>query len=84
MWWTVDEVDALAVHKMSVSVTRRMARFAGIPLEKCPIALDRFGNTGSVSANMTLLAAYEDENREKGDKIITCGVGAGLDLILLF
>ncbi len=81
--WTVDDVDALVVHQMSVSVTNRMADRVGIPREKCPITCDRFGNTGTVSAPHTLLSAVEDLKLQKGNKVIVCGIGAGLGFMIM-
>ena len=81
--WKAGDLSKLVIHQISLPVIHRIAEQVGVPLEKCPITCDYYGNTASVSAPFTLMKAAEDPDLKKGDKIIVCGIGAGLGLMIM-
>ena len=50
----------------------------GIPLEKCWINIDRYGNTSSASMPITLDEANRTGRLKKGDVIAMMAIGAGM------
>ena len=49
-----------------------------IPLEKCWLNIDRYGNTSSASLPMTLDEANRAGRLKKGDLIAMMAIGAGM------
>lgn len=60
--------------RISDSVSKKM----GIPKEKVPINLDRFGNTSSASIPLLLDEYHKKGIFKKDQLILTVGFGAGL------
>ncbi|MGJ0504509.1 MAG: 3-oxoacyl-[acyl-carrier-protein] synthase III C-terminal domain-containing protein, partial [Methylocystis sp.] len=50
----------------------------GVPLEKCWINIDRYGNTSSASMPITLDEANRAGKLKKGDVIAMMAIGAGM------
>lgn len=81
--WKARDLAALVIHQINIPVVHAIADAVGVPREKCPITCDRFGNMASVSAPFTLISALNERDFKKGDKIIVCGIGAGMSFMVL-
>lgn len=74
---TVDDYDLFLFHQANRFIIKQLAKKLKIPLDKIPISLDRFGNTGGVSIPLTLCDAASNFG-QKELRVLTCGFGIGL------
>jgi 3-oxoacyl-[acyl-carrier-protein] synthase III len=66
-------------HQANEYLIKFVAGRAGISLEKVPLSIGRFGNTGAASVPLTLaLAGPPSDNREKPYQVMLLGFGVGL------
>ncbi len=74
--WKPDDVDHLICHQVGSKPHHRMAKLAGIALEKAPTIFQRYGNLTSATMPVTLDTAKPDA----GDRILILGAGSGLSI----
>lgn len=76
--WSIDGTDFFLLHQPHKYLLQCLAEKAGIPMEKVPIGLERFGNTSGASIPMVMTTELGPE-RLAGDKnLVMLGFGAGL------
>jgi 3-oxoacyl-[acyl-carrier-protein] synthase-3 len=75
---TVEDVDLLVPHQANIRIIEAMAKYAGLPLEKVFINVDRYGNMSSASVPVGLDEAHEQGLIGPGSNILTVAFGAGL------
>jgi 3-oxoacyl-[acyl-carrier-protein] synthase-3 len=78
----VDDVGQFLFHQANGFVIRSMARSLGIPPEKAPLLVERFGNTSSASIPMTLCQKFGSQecSAENVSLQTTMLVGFGVGL----
>ncbi len=74
--WSPDDVDHLICHQVGSKPHHRMAKLAGIALEKAPTIFQSDGNLTSATIPVTL----ERANPNIGDRILILGAGSGLSI----
>lgn len=74
--WRPDDVDHLICHQVGSKPHHRMAKLAGIGLEKAPTIFQSYGNLTSATIPVTLDTAHP----EAGDRILILGAGSGLSI----
>lgn len=74
----MDAYDDLVLHQANMMIIKNIAKRVGMPMEKVPVSLDRFGNTSGASVPLTIVDKYGgcEENREI--RMLTSGYGVGL------
>lgn len=75
---TADEVDLMVPHQANIRIIESTAKYAGIPMEKVFINLDRYGNMSSASIPVALDEAREQGLIREGSNVLTATFGAGL------
>ena len=75
---TIDDVDLLVPHQANIRIIEATAKYAGLPLEKVFINVDRYGNMSSASVPVALDEAQEQGRVGPGSNILTVAFGAGL------
>ncbi len=75
---SVDEVDLMIPHQANIRIIEATARYAGIPMERVYVNLDRFGNMSSASIPVALDECLEEGRIGKGDLVLSAAFGAGL------
>lgn len=75
---TVDDVDLLVPHQANIRIIEATAKYAGLPLDKVFINVDRYGNMSSASVPVGLDEAVEQGLIGPGANILTVAFGAGL------
>ena len=58
------DYDCLLLHQANGVIIKHMAKKIKIPLDKVPISLDRYGNTGGVSIPVTMCDAFGDKEKQ--------------------
>lgn len=75
---TSDDVTLMVPHQANIRIIEATAKYAGIPMEKVFINLDRYGNMSSASIPVALDEALEQGLIGPGDNVLTATFGAGL------
>jgi len=75
---TVDDVDLLVPHQANIRIIEATAKYAGVPLDKVFVNVDRYGNMSSASVPVGLDEAVEQGLIGPGSNVLTVAFGAGL------
>jgi 3-oxoacyl-[acyl-carrier-protein] synthase-3 len=75
---TADDVDVMVPHQANIRIIEATAKYAGIPLDKVVINLDRYGNMSSASIPVALDEALEQGRIGAGANVLSAAFGAGL------
>jgi len=73
-----EELDYLIIHQANNRILEAAARFAGVPLEKLYVNVNRYGNTSAASVPIALHEALTEGRIKPGDKVFLCSFGAGV------
>jgi 3-oxoacyl-[acyl-carrier-protein] synthase-3 len=74
---TADDIDLLVPHQANIRIIEATAKYAGIPMEKVFVNVDRYGNMSSATIPVALDEAEEQGLIGPGSKILTVAFGAG-------
>jgi len=74
---TGDDIDLLIPHQANIRIIKATAKYAGIPMEKVYVNVDRFGNTSSAGIPVALDEVKEAGLVGPGSVILTAAFGAG-------
>ncbi|MDA0328752.1 MAG: ketoacyl-ACP synthase III [Gemmatimonadetes bacterium] len=75
---TSDDIDLLVPHQANIRIIEATAKYAGIPMEKVYVNVDRYGNMSSASVPIAFDEALEQGRIGPGSKVLTAAFGAGL------
>jgi 3-oxoacyl-[acyl-carrier-protein] synthase III len=76
--WTMDDVRLIIPHQANRRIIETALRSLDIPLERCMINVDRYGNTSTASIPIATCEAAQEGRLKAGDKIVFASFGAGL------
>jgi 3-oxoacyl-[acyl-carrier-protein] synthase III len=71
------DIDLLVPHQANMRIIDATARYAGIPMEKVFVNVDRYGNMSSATIPVALDEAVEQGRLKQGDHILMVAFGAG-------
>jgi 3-oxoacyl-[acyl-carrier-protein] synthase-3 len=74
----VADIDHIVPHQANARIVEKVLEKLGIPLEKCWLNLDRYGNTSSASLPISLDEANRAGRLKPGDLIAMMAIGAGM------
>ncbi|HEX6925517.1 MAG TPA: beta-ketoacyl-ACP synthase III [Longimicrobiaceae bacterium] len=74
---TSEEIDLLVPHQANLRIIEATAKYAGIPMEKVFVNVDRYGNMSSASLPVALDEAREQGLVGKGSLVLMVAFGAG-------
>ena len=75
---TAQDVDLMVPHQANIRIIESTAKYAGIPMEKVYVNLDRYGNMSSATIPVALDEVIEKGMVGEGSLILTSTFGAGL------
>lgn len=75
---TPADIDAFIFHQSNQFIMKHIAKKCALPLEKIPITLDEYGNTGGPSIPLTLALTYSQQKPSSRMQIMLLGYGVGL------
>ena len=75
---SIEEYDDLVLHQANMMILKNIAKRVGMPMEKVPICLDRFGNTSGCSVPLAIVDKYGESNEDKEVNLLTSSFGIGL------
>lgn len=73
-----DEIDLLIPHQANIRIIEATARYAGVPMERVWVNIDRYGNTSSATIPVGLHEAREAGRLGEGSVVLMVAFGAGL------
>lgn len=71
-------LDHIISHQANVRIVESVVERLGVPLEKCWLNIDRYGNTSSASLPISLDEANRAGRLKRGDLIAMMAIGAGM------
>jgi 3-oxoacyl-[acyl-carrier-protein] synthase III len=71
------DIDLLIPHQANMRIIEATARYAGIPMEKVFVNVDRYGNMSSATIPVALDEAVEQGRLKAGDNVLMVAFGAG-------
>ena len=74
---TMDDIDQFVFHQANLRIIEHVGRQLGMPMEKCFINIEKYGNTSAASVPMALVEAVAAGRVKPGDKILMVAFGAG-------
>jgi 3-oxoacyl-[acyl-carrier-protein] synthase-3 len=75
---TTADIDLFVLHQANRRIIDAAAVDLGISPERVIINLDRYGNTSAGSIPLVLDELAQEGRLKRGDRVLTCGFGAGL------
>ena len=75
---TVADVDHVVSHQANIRIVESVLAKVGIPIAKCWINLDRYGNTSSASLPISVDEASRAGRLKEGDVVLMMAIGAGI------
>jgi 3-oxoacyl-[acyl-carrier-protein] synthase-3 len=72
------QVDHVIAHQANIRIIEAVMQRIEIPMEKCWINLDKYGNTSAASVPMSLDEANRSGRLKRGDLVAMMAVGAGM------
>ncbi|ACK51418.1 3-oxoacyl-(acyl-carrier-protein) synthase III [Methylocella silvestris BL2] len=74
----VSAIDHVVSHQANARIVESVLERVGVPIEKCWLNLDRYGNTSSASLPISLDEANRAGRLKPGDLIAMMAIGAGM------
>jgi 3-oxoacyl-[acyl-carrier-protein] synthase-3 len=76
--WELEDVDLVFPHQANIRIIKGTARYAGLPMEKVFVNVDRYGNMSSATIPVAMDEAIEEGRLQPGMKLLLVAFGAGL------
>jgi 3-oxoacyl-[acyl-carrier-protein] synthase III len=73
-----EDVAHVVCHQANMRIVESVLAKVGIPLERCWVNLDRYGNTSSASLPLSLDEADRSGRLKRGDLVAMMAIGAGM------
>jgi 3-oxoacyl-[acyl-carrier-protein] synthase III len=71
------DIDLMIPHQANMRIIDATARYAGIPMDKVFVNVDRYGNMSSATIPVALDEAVEQGRLKAGDNVLLVAFGAG-------
>lgn len=81
--WRAGEVDRTICHQVGAPHRETVLKLMGVPMERDFVTYEFLGNIGTVSLPITAAIASERGFLEKGQRVAFCGIGSGLNCVML-
>lgn len=78
--WTLDDLDKIVVHQVSLKTFDLLVKEAKLPKDKLVIVLPELGNMVSASIPVALDQVQQAGELHEGDKILLLGLAAGISI----
>ena len=73
-----EDIDFFVFHQANEYMNSYLAKKLKLDTDKCPICLDQFGNTSSVSIPLTIATRLQESLKSGRKKLLLCGFGVGM------
>jgi len=72
------DVDLLVPHQANIRIIEATAKYAGVPMDKVFVNVDKYGNMSSATVPVAFDEAREQGRIGEGSNVVTVAFGAGL------
>jgi 3-oxoacyl-[acyl-carrier-protein] synthase-3 len=72
------DVDLVVPHQANLRIIEAVMKRAGIPMERCFVNIQRYGNMSAATVPVALVEALEEGRIQPGCNLLLTGFGAGL------
>jgi 3-oxoacyl-[acyl-carrier-protein] synthase-3 len=76
--WGLEDVDLVFPHQANIRIIEATARYAGLPMEKVFVNVDRYGNMSSATIPVAMDEAIESGRLQPDMNLLLVAFGAGL------
>jgi 3-oxoacyl-[acyl-carrier-protein] synthase-3 len=76
--WTLQDVDLVFPHQANIRIIKATARYAGLPMDKVFVNVDRYGNMSSATIPVAMDEAITGGRLQPGMNLLLVAFGAGL------
>lgn len=74
----IEDYDDLVLHQANMMILKNIAKRVGMPMERVPICLDRYGNTSGCSVPLAIVDKYGKIDEDRYVNLLTSSFGVGL------
>ena len=74
----INDYDDLVLHQANMMILKNVAKRIGMPMDKVPICLDRYGNTSGCSVPLAIVDKYGESAEDREVNLLTSSFGVGL------
>lgn len=75
---TADQVDLVVPHQANLRIIESVAKYAGIPMERVMLTVEKYGNMSAATVPVALVEALEEGRVEPGSHLLMPAFGGGL------
>ena len=75
---TAEQVDLVVPHQANLRIIEAVAKYAGLPMDKVMLTVERYGNMSAATVPVALVEALEAGRVKPGATILMPGFGGGL------
>ena len=75
---TPSHIECFIPHQANIRIIEAVAKFAGLPMDRVFMNLQRYGNTSAASNLIALYEAVKEGRIKPGDHVVMVAFGAGL------
>jgi 3-oxoacyl-[acyl-carrier-protein] synthase-3 len=76
--WSASDIDLFIPHQANLRIIEAVVKRAGIPMERCFVNIERYGNMSSATVPVALVESLEAGRVAPGCNLLLTGFGAGL------
>ncbi len=75
---TAEQVDLVVPHQANLRIIEAVAKYAGVPMEKVMLTVQKYGNMSAATVPVALVEALEEGRVKPGSRILIPAFGGGL------
>ena len=75
---SADDVDLVVPHQANLRIIESVAKYAGVPMEKVMVTVQKYGNMSAATVPVALVEALEEGRITPGSRILIPAFGGGL------
>ncbi|MBI3789348.1 MAG: ketoacyl-ACP synthase III [Gemmatimonadetes bacterium] len=75
---TAADVDLVVPHQANLRIIEAVAKYAGLPMDKVMLTVERYGNMSSATVPVALVEALDEGRVKPGGLLLLPGFGGGL------
>jgi 3-oxoacyl-[acyl-carrier-protein] synthase III len=75
---TADDIDLVVPHQANLRIIEAVAKYAGVPMERVMLTVQRYGNMSAATVPVSLVDALKEGRVKPGSLVLMPGFGGGL------
>jgi len=75
---TAADIDLVVPHQANLRIIEAVAKYAGVPMERVMLTVQRYGNMSAATVPVSLVDALKEGRVKPGSLILMPGFGGGL------